>query len=518
VNRETLAAALDDAVRRGPDRPALQFGDRVTTYGELEQLTARLAGAYRELGVRRGDRIVCQVGNRPEHVIAAATAWNSAAVHVAADHDLPGAELCGYLARTEARVLLYAPIAGAADPYEPLRVVRERHPAVRVIVAGGDPPPGSLAFDDVIGASAPHRPSPPTAGDPAAIFTTSGSTGTPKMPMGYHGKLHRSWTHLGSDELGFRADDVHLAYLPLAHGLGLMLSTAALLRGGRVVLLERFSAAAVLSLVEREHVTVLHGSPTHFTLLLERLAAERHDTGSLRIGVASGAAFTPALLRRVLDEIGMNLMLMYGASEGVGVGTTDRAEMLAGSVGRPLPGSVAILDPQGRPVPAGESGEIAFSREISPVRYWLSSSDGAAAGPGPARATGWYHSGDLGSFDEEGRLYVLGRLRDQINRGGLKVDPLEVERALLRCAGVADATVLGVPDPVLGQVVCACVVPAPGRTVSLPALRESLTPELARHKLPEELRVLDRIPRTGLGKVDAELLRVEIGARVTGAG
>ncbi|MBD0323470.1 MAG: long-chain fatty acid--CoA ligase, partial [Aldersonia sp.] len=446
----TLNAALTDAVRRWSDRPAIQFEDRVTTYAGLADLVARLAAAYQELGVRRGDRLVCQVGNRPEHLVAAATAWDRAAVHVAADHELPGPELCGYLHRTDAKALLYAPITGVADPYEPLRMVRKRHPNVRVIVVGGDPLPGTVAFHDLVDtppAADSVLPNPPTADDPAAIFTTSGTTGAPKMPMGYHGKLHRSWTRLGK-ELGFGSDDVHLSHLPLAHGLGLMLMTAALMTGGKLVLVERFSAAAVLPLVERERATVLHGSPAHFTLLLDRLDGEPCDISSLRIGVASGAAFTPTLLRSIFDRMDMDLMLMYGASEGVGVGTTDRAEMLGGSVGRPEPGTVAIMDEAGEPLPAGRSGEIAFSRGVSPVRYWEAPRDGAPAGPAPEQATGWYHSGDLGRIDAEGRLYVLGRVKDQINRGGLKVDPLEVEEALLRCPDIADAAVLGVANPV----------------------------------------------------------------------
>lgn len=184
--------------------------------------------------------------------------------------------------------------------------------------------------------------------------------------------------------------------------------------------------------------------------------------------------------------------------------------MLSGSVGVPMPGSVAILDSEGAAVPVGRSGEIAFARECNPVRYWLPASDGRPAGPAPEQGTGWYHSGDLGRFDEMGRLFVLGRIRAQINRGGQKVDPVEVEHALLRCPGVDDVAVLGVANPVLGEVVCACVVPAPGHAVTLPELRGTLGAELARYKLPEELRILDRIPRTGLGKVDTERLRAEL--------
>src|SRR5262249_5069376 len=140
-----------------------------------------------------------------------------------------------------------------------------------------------------------RAPAGPSPDDAAAIFTTSGTTGRPKTPLGYHGKLHDSWVRLAA-ELALGPEDVHLVHLPLAHGFGLVLATAALAAGGMLVLMERFSAGDALALIARERVTVLNGSPTHFRLLLDRLARDRRDVSSLRIGVASGAGFSPALL------------------------------------------------------------------------------------------------------------------------------------------------------------------------------------------------------------------------------
>jgi non-ribosomal peptide synthetase component E (peptide arylation enzyme) len=124
--------------------------------------------------------------------------------------------------------------------------------------------------------------------------------------------------------------------------------------------------------------------------------------------------------------------------------------------------------------------------------------------------TDWYYSGDYGRLDEEGRLYVLGRVKHQINRGGLKVDPVEVENALLECPAIADAAVIGVNDNILGELVCACVVPARDEAPSLEQLRSFLGDVLASYKLPEELCVLESIPRTRTGKVDHELLQARI--------
>jgi non-ribosomal peptide synthetase component E (peptide arylation enzyme) len=281
-----------------------------------------------------------------------------------------------------------------------------------------------------------------------------------------------------------------------------MMAICALLTGGRLVLMQRFSPDAAIDAVERERVTVLNGAPAHFRLVLDRLERSPRDVSSLRLSVGTAAAFPAPLVRAIWDRLGVRFMYMYGSSEGVGVATTDPDDILLGAVGRPAAESVEIVGPDRQALPAGEVGEIAFSRKVFPVRSW-----GDADGDGGD----WFYSGDRGMRDAEGRLYVYGRLKHQIDRGGMKVDPVEVESALLGCRAVADATVLGMPDPVVGEVVCACIV-ATGEQPQprLGEIREALGRTLTRYKLPEELRYLQTIPRTQVGKVDLTALRGQI--------
>ncbi|HEX6903889.1 MAG TPA: class I adenylate-forming enzyme family protein [Thermoanaerobaculia bacterium] len=501
----TLADALAAACRRWPERRALIHGPGGLTYAQLGFAVERLGAGLRRLGVGRGDRVVCQLSNRPEHLAALGAAWASGAVHVGLDPETTGRELARAVALTEPRVLIYEPRTGDADPFLALRAILAGHPGVRVVVAGDLPAPaGCLPLAGLLadGGEAPAGPAPE---DPALIFLSSGTTGLPKATLGYHGNLSQRWQRLGG-WLGFTPEDVHLAHLPLSHGFGLMMAVAALLTGGRLVLLPGFSTEEALAAIGAERVTVLNGAPAHFQLVLGRRDPARHDLGSLRFGVGTAASFPPPLLRAIWDELGMELAYMYGSSEGVGVATTDREDMLLGSVGRPVPGSVAIVGPDRAPLPDGEIGEIAFSRTVYPVRYW-----GTESGAAAAVAGSWYYSGDLGRLDAEGRLYVHGRLKHQIDRGGLKIDPVEVEAALLGCAGIADAAVVGRPHPILGETVCACVVPAAGEVPGLDSLRSALAGVLAPSKLPEDLRVLERIPRTKLGKVDLPALRALAG-------
>jgi fatty-acyl-CoA synthase/2,3-dihydroxybenzoate-AMP ligase len=259
--------------------------------------------------------------------------------------------------------------------------------------------------------------------------------------------------------------------------------------------------------VAEERVTILPGMPTHFTLLLDHLEAEPGvDAGTLRWAVSAAAALPRSLVERIYDRLGVEILYVYGCSENFTTLTTDRDEILSGSVGRvvfagpaeePPTGEVRAVRPDDHsPLPPGEVGEIAFGAR-GPVHYWKA--------PDTA-VDGWYYTGDLGRVDPDGRVYVLGRIKELVNRGGLKVSPTEIETAAARHPAVADAAVVGTPDPVLGEAICLCAVPSDGARLDLAELRSFLGETLARHKLPDELAFVEAIPRTKIGKVDRPAL------------
>ncbi len=510
------APTLEAACRRWPARPATTHAGVTTSYAELWERVSALAGAYRWLGVGPGDRILCQLPTSPEFLVAVHAAWACGAVHVGADNDLTGTELSRLVERTEASVLLFQHLPGAADPLAPLRPVTQAHPGTTVVVHGARPQDERhLSLEDLLGtragpmaAAKAEPPEPPERApdDPALLFLTSGTTGTPK---GVVETMAALWAKVAyfADAFGPGPDDVHLMYLPISHAFGLKLSLTALLSGGRLVLLDRFSPSEALRLVTEERVSVLPGTPTHLTLLVKALDSARHDVASLRWAVAAAAPLPPPLLDQVYAKLGVELFYVYGCSEGFLVSTTERDEIYAGSVGTsvfrgppgtPPDGSVAVVEPYDHtPLPPGEVGEIVFGAR-QPVRYW---------GEAEVATEGWYHTGDLGRIDDDGLVHVVGRLKELINRGGLKVAPGEVEAALVRHPGVADAGVIATPDPVLGEAVCACVVPAGHPPPDLAELRAFLGADLGRHKLPDELCLLEAIPRTKIAKVDRAALR-----------
>jgi acyl-CoA synthetase (AMP-forming)/AMP-acid ligase II len=493
----TLAQALDTACALWADRPALVSRHGNLTYGALDAAAQRLSVAYGVLGIKPGDRIACSVSNRPEALIALAGAWGRGAAHVGIDHGSTARELLGVIERTGARVLVYEPPRDG-DPLAGVNAVRAAQPELQIVLVGDAPVVGCRAFAHLTaGTGEAVYDCAPRPQDTALVFISSGTTGTPKATLGFHGNLAARWHGLGG-WLGFGPDDAHLAQLPLSHGFGMMMAVAALLQGGRLVMLERFGVDAALDAIARERVTVLGGAPTHFRLLLDRLVPERHDVGSLRLGVGTAAAFPAALVRDIWARLGVRFTLMYGSSEGIGFATTDPDDILLGSVGRPAPGSVRVVDASRRPVRLGETGELAFSRRVFPVQPYGDEANGGE----------WFYSGDRGRVDADGRLYVYGRLTHQIDRGGLKVDPVEVEAALLDLPCVVDGAVLGRPDRVLGEVVCACIVPTGEEPrPRLGEVREQMGGGLAPHKLPDELHTLGAIPRTALGKVNLPRLR-----------
>ncbi|MDQ3896712.1 MAG: acyl--CoA ligase, partial [Actinomycetota bacterium] len=498
-----LEPTLRAACRRWAGRPALTYGGATMTYEELGRGVARLAAAYRRLGIGAGDRILCQLPSSPEYLTAVNAAWAVGAIHVGTDNDLTGRELAWLAERTGAAALLYRPHPQAGDPEAPGRAVHAAHPATRVI---GDDLTALLAGPDELDDwSPPHGPD-----DTAHLLLTSGTTGHPKAVME---TLPACWAKMQffADAFSPGPDDVHLLYLPMAHVFGLRLALLALLSGGRLVVMERFSPRRALELVTQERVTVLPGTPAHLTLLLDALDPRHHRVDSLRWAISAASALPRGLVDRIYDELGVELLYVYGCSENFTVHTTDRGEIRRGSVGRvvfkgpegtPPDGTIAVLEPDGAAaLAAGEVGELAYGA-ARPVRYW---------GEPDAATDGWYRTGDLGRIDPDGSVYVLGRLKELVNRGGLHVSPAEVEAAVRLHPGVADCAVVGTPDPVLGEAICACVVrgaDAPPPDVA--GLRAFLGNVLARHKLPDELCVVDAIPRTKIGKVDRPALRASV--------
>lgn len=345
---------------------------------------------------------------------------------------------------------------------------------------------------------------------PAIIVYSSGSEGQPKGAVHSHPAISfatQSWAHM----LGLRPEDVVLAVLPLYHNYGLGGALLApLATGSTVVLLERFSPAAVFDAIRRWRVTVLPGVATIFHRLLSAPEISSADFSSLRLA-ASGAAPCPfEIVKEWRQRTGTRILRGYGMTElyrPISYRADDSRDW-PDSIGRAVPGvEVKVVDDGGRPLPAGEVGELLI-KTPSALDCYLND-------PELTRETlvdGWFKTGDLATISEEGWVRIVGRKRERILRAGYSVFPPEVEAALLSHPAVAEAAVVGLPHGDLGEEVVAFVCLKQGMAASAEELTAHCKSRLAPYKYPRQIHFLSSLPRGATGKVlKAELMKFKLG-------
>ena len=349
------------------------------------------------------------------------------------------------------------------------------------------------------------------ASDLFAIIFTPGITGTPKGVMLSHGNLIGT-AQATAAVLQLGSADVTLCSVPLFHvfGLGVALMTA-LVSGGAVVLQERFASTEALDLIEAERVTVIHGVPTMFVLLLRSPDLEEHDLSSLRTGIVAGAPVSEDLVREARRKLVPELEIAYGLTEtSPTVSITspqDEPAKRSQTVGRPIEGiSLTVLaDSDGAELPVESVGELAV-KGMNVMQGYFRQPNKTAAAFTPA---GYFKTGDLAMLDEDGYLHIVGRKGEVIIRGGYNVHPREVEDHLRSHPAVEDVVVLGVPNEVLGELVCACVLPVEGALITDAELREFCREGVSDYKIPDLIRLFEVFPTTPGGRARrAELARL----------
>jgi malonyl-CoA/methylmalonyl-CoA synthetase len=476
----SLPAAWRRLASEEPDRPALWAeGPGWRTRGDLEAAGARVAGRLARAGLAAGDRVLVSAATSMDLVVAYLGAVRMGLVVVPANTAYRERELAHIVA--DAR-----PRAAVVD--DPRRGGWARRAAggdllvtgPEVDLPDGDPPP----LDGT------HP------GDPALLCYTSGTTGAPKGAVLAHGNLLASAEAL---RLAWRwtPEDRLVLALPLfhIHGLGVGLH-GTLLAGASAVLLPRFDVGAVLDAARDHQATLFFGVPTMYTRLADSPRAD--ELGRLRLCVSGSAPLPGTVFERLAANAGQRVLERYGMTETVmNVSNPCDGERRPGTVGLPLPGVELRLA-------GGDDGEILLRGPNVFSGYW-ENPEATAEAFGP---DGWFHTGDLGSFDERGYLRIEGRSKELIITGGFNVHPREVEELLLEHPGVAEAAVVGTPSEEWGEEVTAYIVPAdpadpPGREELLAFAAE----RLAGFKRPRALHYVEALPRNALGKVLKHELR-----------
>jgi len=481
----------------GKPQPFLTRVDGITISGiEFLAMVHRAAAALRAQGVRAGDRVAAQVAKTPEALAVYGATAAVGAVFLPLNTAYTATEVDYFVGDAEPALLLVDP--ARADALAPIAAAH----GAKLSTLGAD---GRGSFRDLCDAQSEVF-AVENCGDDdlAALLYTSGTTGRSKGAMLTHANLLSNAEALAR-EWRYTADDVLLHALPIFHTHGLFVATnVTLISGASMLFLPGFDPDAILRLLPR--ATVLMGVPTFYTRLLDAPQFDRALCERMRLFVSGSApllaethvAFETRTGHRILERYGMTETNMNTSNPYAG----DRR---AGTVGLPLPGvDVIVADPDtGAPLPAGETGVVEVRGPNVFKGYWRMPEKTQEE----FRDNGFFITGDLGCFSDDGYLTLVGRQKDLIITGGFNVYPKEVELLLDEQPGVLESAVIGVPHPDFGEAVIAVLVAQPNATLDLAAIDAALREQLARYKQPKALEIVAELPRNTMGKVQKNLLR-----------
>ena len=517
----TASAVLTASSAADPRRPFLLFEGGVMTYGQVERQARHLAASLHRLGIERGERLAILLPGCPEFVVSAMAAARLGLVMVPLNPRLPPLELRYRLRHSRAAAAVTPEIFGGIDYLQFAEEVLEELPELGYAITVGEEDlwydDRIYPFEDLVSAGRGKEcPRPELAADDLfALFYTAGTTGKPKGVELTHGNLVRTARETVA-ALGVRETDRFIGASDIFHAFSLgpaILGAASV--GASIVLQEAFDGEEALDLIERHGATVHYGVPTHFLTELRAQRAQPRDLSSLRTGIVTGGPIGDLALRQLCEELCPNLQVAYSLTEAGSILSMTRADdpldKQRFTVGRPLTGvSVRVCDGDGPPLPVESLGEIRV-RGPGVMRGYHRQPDSTRR---HFDADGFLHTGDMGIVDEDGYLHLVGRQGDVIIKAGFDVYPREVENRIATHPAVRDVVVVGLPDELLGESVCACVHTIEGAMVSDEEVRAWCRPSLATYKVPDRIHFFDEFPETGTGKVGdgdlARLLRAEI--------
>lgn len=489
------------AVADSPDRVAIETEQGASfTYGELDRAVARTVHALFEAGLRPGDRVAAQVHKCVASLFVYLACLRAGLVYLPLNTAYQSSELDYFLRDAEPGLILVEP-----ENADAITALSNGSVGAPVMTLGENEQRGLAKR--VAAASAKFDTRRCNASDLAAIIYTSGTTGRSKGAMVTHGNLvsnARALTQIWQ----FSSDDVLLHALPIFHVHGLFVAThCALTSGARILWNNRFNAQAVVR--QLETATVFMGVPTYYTRLLAESGLSRESCKGMRMFISGSAPLLAETHSEFERRTGHRILERYGMSEaGMITSNPYDGERRAGTVGLPLPGvEVRIVDEADQALAEGKKGAIQVKGENVFSGYWRMPEKTKQE----FTVDGWFRTGDIGVFDTDGYLSIVGRAKDMIITGGYNVYPKEIELALDELPQVAESAVIGVPHDDFGEAVTAVVVGRPGAQADEENIIAALKSKLAGYKVPKRVYFVDALPRNAMGKVQKNLLRERFG-------
>ncbi|MFQ5790377.1 MAG: class I adenylate-forming enzyme family protein [Acidobacteriota bacterium] len=519
--QETMVSTLCRMAEEKPGTLAVSDGQRGLTWSQLAR-QARLVGhGLKRMGLCRGDRVIIQLPNWIENIVIRYALKRAGLLGVYVPITWRETEVRQVVALAQPRVIVAPTAFGKVDF---CRMIERLRPDFRCLQGGifvradGPRSDWAVGWDDLYGGDAERQDD--EAEDDGGAFqplevslicVSSGSTGAPKLCESPEGAQLLNGRGM-AERLQVTSRDVVGIFAPLDGGAGLMGWLIAVAAGARVVLAESFRSEPMLDILERERVSLMATVPAILLRILDVSDLSRWDLSALRMVRTGGAALSAPTAVEVERRLKAKVVPAAGSMEVLTfaqTGLDDPQEIrLNGSVGKPLPGNeVRIVEDDGAPAATGHVGAIEV-RGAGAGSGYLGDLEATRAAWGELGPQGWFRTGDLGEIGEDGHVYIRGRLKDVVLRGGRNVFPAELESILMEHRGIREVAVVGIPSEALGEKTRAYVVPRSAQELTEENIREFLEQkQIATYKIPDEIRFLDELPRLSSAKVNRRKLR-----------
>lgn len=501
VENLNVGEMLERSSSIAPEKVAVTFKKDCVTYKDLNERCNILGASLLEVGIKKGDRVSIYMSNCIELYVAFYALQKVGAIVAWANPAFKTQELMFILSNSQAKAIFIHKERNNFDYLTFVKGLRKNLPHLSYIISvGGGKGKGVFVYEELV---SKHRKRGLEKSyinihqDLSMLIYTSGTTGVPKGSMITHYQVIRGgYSYV--DGVKATADDIFAGILPLTHsyGCGSTLIQPILIQAS-VALLESFNAEEAFKTIESEKVTLQHGAPAHYIIEMNHKDIDRYDLSSLRAGYLAGQ-ICPEEIIQWGEERKIYLTSFWGNSEtGPGAGTMcpsgSPLDIRQKFVGKAIPGTEikAVDHETGKEIGTNAVGEMMVRGPHVLKGYWQNPNETKKQ----LEKDGYLHTGDLISIDQYGFIKIFGRIKDLINRGGLKIYPSEIESLISQYPKVEQVCIVGTPNPVLGESVCVCIIPKGDQKISLMEIRDFLKNKVAKYKLPDELSIMSNFPR-----------------------
>ena len=496
-----IAQLGENRVMEQGEQATLIFEGREITNVEMLRASKKLATALKELGVKRGDRVILQMPNCPEALQSFSAVWRMGAVIVPINY-LIGEEETAYIYQDSG-----AKVVISSQAFLPkIRAGRVKAPEVKtVILIDDDVPEGTLSYRQLVENSQEEHNIVETQDDEiAALIYTAGTTGRPKGVIHTHHSLYAN-AKMQYETVPLPDGMTSISVLPLCHSFGIATMNNGLFRTGRTVLLNSFDMDVIFSSIEKYKANIMAGVPTMYVYMLLHPEPQKYNLSSMKYWISGSAPLALETWNKFKGVFGFEIIEGWGLTEAGANNSVNPLDGVkkVGSIGLPMKGTeMRIVDDHGNALTPGKQGEIVIRGPQLMKGYWNKPEETAEI-----LIDGWLHTGDVGYVDDDGYFWITDRKKDLIIKGGENISPRTIEEVLFMHPKVSEAAVIGMKDDIYGENIKAFLVLNPGETATAEEIIEYCRTKLTNFLLPKEVAFLKSFPKSLVGKILKRELR-----------